>query len=100
MSYSILENPSFGLYFLARIFSPLIGLANAVVYGWNKAVISRYRAACCTSRGSNLPNTMKTGTDFDNISAGESLQNQEPDDTLAITSNFKGGRNSWNQSKP
>ena len=56
------RNPSFGLYFLTRIFSPLIGLANAVVYGWNKAVISRYRAACCTNRGSNLPGTIKVGT--------------------------------------
>ena len=90
------RNPSFGLYFLTRIFSPLIGLANAVVYGWNKAVISRYRAACCTNRGSNLPDTIKVGTKFDNISAAES-QNQEPD---ALPPSFKGGRNSWSQSKP
>ena len=79
------RNPSFGLYFLTRIFSPLIGLANAVVYGWNKAVISRYRAACCTNRGSNLPGTIKVGTSLTTFQGG--MQNQEPD---ALTPSFKG----------
>ena len=91
------RNPSFGLYFLARVFSPLIGLANAVVYGWNKAVISRYRRACCTNRGSSSPDMTKTGTHFDDIAIRES-RNQDPDNVVDITSNSK-GRNSWHQSR-
>ena len=98
------QNPSYGLYFLARLFTPLNGLGNAVVYGLNRAVVNTYRKACCGNftRGSSSNDRSANMIKADDVENRDGFSNITTTTTeggeggnLDDDNINKKGRNSW-----
>ena len=98
------QNPSYGLYFLARLFTPLNGLGNAVAYGLNRAVVNTYRKACCGNftRGSSSNDRSANMIKADDVENRDGFSNITTTTTeggeggnLDDDNINKKGRNSW-----
>ena len=98
------QNPNFALYVLARVFTPLNGLGNAVVYGLNRGVVNAYRKICCNCIGKSESSSVI----YNDNPNKETNMNDEYDNqqnkfsTVLIKNSFDGvenmhpkARNSW-----